>query len=84
MSLFSTNKFTKNAICRGYFNINARQNNIGLILLALFILQDQLLERFHIYNTNMSFFRISIGEFEKNHKNNLKNTYYMLLRIFFK
>lgn len=45
----STNKKAVDAIREGYLETNTRQNDVALILLALFILWNQLPKNFHSY-----------------------------------
>lgn len=57
MGFLLTNEPAKDTVCGDHLNTNARQNIIGLILLALFIPWDQLPEKFAIYNADLSSFQ---------------------------
>ncbi len=53
----STNETAEDGVRGGHPDTDARQNDVGLILLALFVPWDQLPENFHTYDANLSLFR---------------------------
>lgn len=57
MSLLSINERAKDAVRIDHPNTDARQNNVSLILLALFVSGDQLSENFAMYNDDLFFFQ---------------------------
>ncbi len=52
----STNETAEDAVRNDHPDTDARQNHVGSILLALFVLWDQLPEKFHMYDANLSLF----------------------------
>ena len=57
MGPLSINENAKNTVLGGHPKIDARQNDVGIILLALFILWNLLPGRFQMYNAILSTFR---------------------------
>ena len=53
----STNEDAKDAVLRGHPETDARQNDVGMILLALFVPWNLLPGRFQAYNATLSTFR---------------------------
>lgn len=54
--LLSFNKADKDAIQKGYPDINIQQNNIGMILRGLFIFSDRLQRCIFLYNATVSLY----------------------------
>ena len=57
MGPLSTNESSEDVVRRGHPDTDARQNDVGMILLALFVPWDQLPYKFHAYQANLSSFR---------------------------
>ena len=53
----STNESAEDVVCGDHTDTDARQNDVGMILLALFVPWDQLADKFHGYQANLSLFR---------------------------